>query len=81
MCTCGWSAMNALVQICAHFPFSLPNSKCCSYVFGKEYQDNDQTIEILMSDLDPKIMEIFHKKNSLSAEQATEVVDSYLYFC
>ena len=48
-------------------------SKCFSYVNGKEYRDNDQSIEILMSDLDPKIMDIFHKKNSISAEHATKV--------
>jgi len=42
------------------------------YVFGKEYQDNDQTIEILMSDLDPKIMEIFNKNNTLTAAEATK---------
>ena len=48
-------------------------SKCFSYVNGKEYRDNDQSIEILMSELDPKIMDIFHKKNTASAEIATKV--------
>lgn len=42
------------------------------YVNGKEYRDNDQSIEILMSDLDPKVMDIFHKKNTSSAEHATQ---------
>merc|ERR1712106_267090 len=42
------------------------------YANGKEYRDNDQSLEILMSELDPKIMDIFHKQNSSNAELATK---------
>ncbi len=43
------------------------------YVIGKEYHDCDQTIEILMNDLDPEIMNIFYKCNTDSASLATKV--------
>ena len=33
----------------------------------------DQTIEILMSDLDTEIMKIFHQENSNTAQEAREV--------
>jgi len=42
------------------------------YVIGKEYHDCDQTIEILMNDLDPEIMNIFYKCNTDSACLATK---------
>jgi len=42
------------------------------YVTGKAYVDNDQTIEILMSDLDMEVMNIFFKSSSVSADQATK---------
>jgi len=35
-------------------------------------EDPDQTIEILMSDLDPKIMSIFYKSNSVDGEDCTK---------
>lgn len=35
--------------------------------------DPDQTIEVLMTDLDPKVMEIFTKEGSVDAEDATQV--------
>lgn len=40
--------------------------------------DPDQTIEILMTELDPKIMSIFTKDESNTAKEATEV-RSHLY--
>ena len=43
------------------------------YVTGKAYVDNDQTIEILMSELDHEVMEIFFKSSSATAAQATKV--------
>ena len=43
------------------------------YVIGKEYHDCDQTIEILMNDLDPEVMNIFYKCNTDSASLATKV--------
>ena len=33
----------------------------------------DQTLEVLMTDLDPAVMSIFTKKNSSSAAEATQV--------
>jgi len=42
------------------------------YLNGKAYVDNDQTIEILMSDLDEEVMEIFFKSNTATAELATK---------
>lgn len=39
--------------------------------------DPDQTIEVLMTDLDPKIMEIFTKQMSADAKEATLVIIIY----
>lgn len=42
--------------------------------------DPDQTIEVLMTDLDPKIMEIFTKEYCTDAKEATQVIFiSYQY--
>lgn len=35
--------------------------------------DPDQTIEVLMTDLDPKVMTIFTKEDSADAKEATQV--------
>ena len=43
------------------------------YLTGKAYVDNDQTIEILMSDLEEEAMKIFFKSNTATAELATKV--------
>ena len=48
------------------------------YLTGKAYVDNDQTIEILMSDLDMEVMNIFFKSSSVSADQATKVVTAII---
>lgn len=40
----------------------------------------DQTIEILMTELDPQIMSIFTKEESANAKDATEVNISNDYF-
>ena len=39
----------------------------------KMTSEPDQTIEILMSELDPEIMQIFHRENSSTAQEAREV--------
>ena len=49
-----------------------------TYVEGEQYHDNDQTIEILMSDLDMEVMNIFFKSSSVSADQATKVVTAII---
>jgi len=41
--------------------------------FGKEKQNPDQTLEILMTNLDPDVMQIFTKEQSANASQATQV--------
>jgi len=41
--------------------------------FGKEKQNADQTLEILMTNLDPDVMQIFTKEQSANATQATQV--------
>lgn len=41
--------------------------------FGKEKQNPDQTLEILMTNLDPRVMQIFTKEQSANASQATQV--------
>lgn len=41
--------------------------------FGKEKQNSDQTLEILMTQLDPDVMQIFTKEHSIDANQATQV--------
>jgi len=41
--------------------------------FGKEKQKPDQTLEILMTNLDPDVMQIFTKEQSANATQATQV--------
>ena len=43
------------------------------YLSGRSNPDPDQTIEILMTELDPKIMEIFTKAQSASSREATKV--------
>lgn len=40
---------------------------------GKEKQNSDQTLEILMTHLDPNVMQIFTKEQSANADQATQV--------
>lgn len=49
------------------------------YITGNKYDkrnqcEGDQTLEILMTDLDPKVMNIFTKKHSASAPEATKVI-------
>jgi hypothetical protein len=39
----------------------------------KQYQEPDQTLEILMSDLDLGVMSIFTREESSSAAEATQV--------
>lgn len=41
--------------------------------FEKEKENPDQTLEILMTNLDPDIMQIFTKEQSANASQATQV--------
>jgi hypothetical protein len=43
------------------------------YLSGQVNTEPDQTIEILMTELDPKIMQIFTKAQSSSAAEATRV--------
>jgi S-adenosylmethionine decarboxylase len=43
------------------------------YLSGRVNLEPDQTIEILMTELDPKIMEIFTKAQSSTGREATEV--------
>lgn len=45
--------------------FCFPNGQLTTYV------EPDQTLEIAMSDLDPKIMSIFNKENCATAKEAT----------
>jgi len=53
-------------------------NKDCWYIYTmndfsrKMTSEPDQTIEILMSDLDPEIMQIFHRENSSSAYEARQ---------
>lgn len=47
--------------------FCFPNGQLTTYV------EPDQTLEIAMSDLDPKIMSIFNKENCATAKEATAV--------
>ena len=39
----------------------------------KMTSEPDQTIEILMSELDPEVMQLFHRENSSTAQEAREV--------
>merc|ERR1719167_705769 len=53
------------------------NSDCWYIYTMKDFSrkmtsEPDQTIEILMSDLDPDIMHIFHQENSANAQEARE---------
>lgn len=41
------------------------------YASGTMASEPDQTIEILMSELDPQVMEIFHRENSTDGRHAT----------
>ena len=55
-------------------------NKDCWYMYTmkdfsrKMTSEPDQTIEILMSELDPEIMQIFHRENSSTAQEAREVM-------
>jgi S-adenosylmethionine decarboxylase len=42
-------------------------------------QDPDQTLEVLMSDLDPQVMAIFSKEQSSSAADATHVSNIHFH--
>jgi len=53
------------------FMYTLNPIERCGFV-GKRYQDCDQTIEILMNDLDDDVMKTFYKKNTTTAELATK---------
>ena len=44
-----------------------------TYVEGEQYHDRDQTIEILMDDLDTEVMDIFYKRGGETADMATKV--------
>ena len=55
------------------------NSDCWYMYTMKDFarpitSEPDQTIEILMSDLDTDIMDIFHQHTSSSAKEAREVI-------
>ena len=54
------------------WPYPAAINLRCGFV-GKRYQDCDQTIEILMNDLDDDVMKTFYKKNTTTAELATKV--------
>ena len=43
------------------------------FISGRVNLEPDQTIEILMTELDPQVMEIFNKANSTSGRDATKV--------
>lgn len=47
-----------------------PNGKM---IDSLDSPDPDQTIEVLMTDLDPQVMEIFSKHASVNADDATQV--------
>ena len=55
-------------------------NKDCWYMYTmkdfsrKMTSEPDQTIEILMSELDPEVMQLFHRENSSTAQEAREVV-------
>ena len=44
-----------------------------TYVEGEQYHDRDQTIEILMDELDTGVMDIFYKRGGETADTATKV--------
>ena len=44
------------------------------YLTGKVDMEPDQTIEILMTDLDPEIMKIFTKQEASDGREATKVL-------
>lgn len=45
------------------------------------YNEPDQTLEIMMSELDPEVMKIFTKKHTETAAEATEVTQRHLVSC
>lgn len=64
--------------------------RCIDRIETVEKPDPDQTIEILMTDLDPRIMSIFTKEECSTAAEATErskihkiipgmVIDDFLF--
>lgn len=47
----------------------------------QHYNEPDQTLEIMMSELDPEVMKIFTKKCSSTAAEATEVTHLFQVHC
>ncbi|RZF45934.1 hypothetical protein LSTR_LSTR008311 [Laodelphax striatellus] len=67
-----------------------PNNKISCRLTNNAPSDPDQTLEVLMTDLDPKVMNIFTRHESSSAAEATKnsgiakiipnmVIDDYLF--
>lgn len=52
---------------------ALNNNNNSMIIESLQVPDPDQTIEVLMTDLDPKIMALFTKENSSDAKEATQV--------
>ena len=52
------------------------------YLSGRLDTEPDQTIEILMTDLDPKVMALFTKNRVKTGPEATKVhVTNFFQFC
>ena len=52
------------------------------YLSGRLDTEPDQTIEILMTDLDPKVMALFTKNRVKTGPEATKVhVTNFFHFC
>ena len=47
----------------------------CSFLLRNKANSNDQTLEILMTDLDPEKMKCFYKDQCPTAAMATKVFD------
>lgn len=59
------------------------NSECWYlYTLNKpmSIKQADQTLEIIMTDLDPEVMSIFTKEVCSTSEECTEVAKQYFYF-
>ena len=65
--------------LCSAYCMGSLNSDCWYMYTMKDFSrpsitsEPDQTIEILMSELDTEIMDIFHQHTSASAKEAREV--------
>lgn len=76
--------LNSFVYLVESCPLTLSSTRYLFTLDLPEYWENkyaDQTLEVLMSDLDPAIMDQFYTKDGVSASDVTRVSRSFKVTC